>query len=36
VTLEHFHKLCSVFGAKKETLAVDNSDGLEGRFGSQQ
>jgi transposase len=36
VTLEHFHKSCSVFSAKKETLAVDDSNGLEGRFGSQE
>jgi hypothetical protein len=35
-SLEHFHKSCSVFGAKKETLAVDDRDGLEGRFGSQE
>ena len=34
--LEHFHKSCSAFGAKKEALAVDDRDGLEGRFGSQE
>ena len=34
--LEHFHKLCSVFGVKKEVLAVDDRDGLEGRFGSHE
>jgi hypothetical protein len=34
--LENFHKACSVCGAKRETLAVDDRDGLEGRFGSQE
>src|ERR1035438_10136321 len=34
--LEHFHKLCSVFSAKKEALAVVDGDGLEGRFGGQE
>ena len=33
---EHFHKSCSVLGAKNETLAVDDGDGLEGRFGGQE
>ena len=36
VTLEHLHKVCSVLGAEKETLAVDDGDGLEGGFGSQE
>ena len=31
--LEHFHKRCSVFRAKKESPAVNGGDGLEGRFG---
>jgi hypothetical protein len=28
--------LCSVFGEKKEIVAVDYGDGVEGRFGSQK
>ena len=34
--LEQFHKLCSVSGVKKEALAVDDGDSLEGRFGSHE
>src|ERR1019366_1990436 len=36
IPLEHFHKLCSVFGVRKEALAVDDGDSLEGRFGSHE
>ena len=34
--LEQFHKLCSVFGAEKEASAVEEGDGLEGRFGRRE
>src|ERR1019366_2974207 len=34
--LEHFHYLCSVFGAKKESLAVCGRDGLKGSLCGQQ
>ncbi len=34
--LEYFHKLCSVFDAKNEALAVGEGDGLERRLGSHE
>ena len=34
--LEHFHYSCSVFGAKKESLAVCGRDGLKGSLCGQQ
>ena len=34
--LEHLYLLCSVLGAKKETLAVGGGNGLEGGFGGQK
>jgi len=30
--LEHFHKLYSVFGAKKIAFAIGGGNGFEGRF----
>jgi hypothetical protein len=35
-TLEHFHLLCSVLGAKKEALAVGDGNGLKGGLGGQE
>ena len=35
-TLEHFHLLCSVSGAKKEAFAIGAGNGLKGGFGRPQ